>query len=350
MRRLSVLLVAILVLAVSGAAVLAYTNGVFEGEADGYLGKIKLAVTVENGAVKSLKVLETHDTEGIFGPAFEELSAKIVKANGLTGVDTVSGATYSSKGILAAATAALNKAGAGIAVVSEKAKEAVKSTVPEGAKSVFKGLGKAVTFRLGPGSDSTGYPVYSFNIVLASVLFDNAGRIVDAFVDMYEISTPNYDGASMPHFSGWPGTAGYNYTDHEKEVVTGFTYNNVANISAEVNGWLTKRQRGDSYGMNAANEWYKQMNAYQEFFRGKTVEDIIRFFVKYCSDRNGRPIKANTTNAQDLAKFNKLNAEEKALLADVVAHATMSLNDAHGNIIAALLDAYNNRTEIVVGK
>ncbi len=297
MRKLSMLLIAVLILAVSGAAVLAYTNGVFEGEADGYLGKIKLAVTVENGAVKALKVLETHDTDGIFGPAFEELSAKIVKANGVTGVDAVSGATYSSKGILAATTAALNKAGAGIAVASEKPKEVVKSALPEGAKSVYKGLGKTVTFRLGPGSDSEKVPVYSFNIVFASVLFDNAGRIIDAFVDMYEISTPNYDGASMPHFSGWPGTPGYNYTDHEAEKVTGKTDNSVEKITAEVNGWLSKRQRGDSYGMNAANEWYKQMNAYQDFFRGKTVEDIIRFFVKYCSDRNGRPIKANTTNA-----------------------------------------------------
>jgi uncharacterized protein with FMN-binding domain len=344
------LLIAVLILAVSGAAVLAYTNGVFEGEADGYLGKIKLAVTVEGGVVKALKVLETHDTDGIFGPAFETLSAKIVKANGVAGVDAVSGATYSSKGILAAATAALNKAGAAIAVVTEKPKEVVKSAVPEGAKTVYKGLGKAVTFRVGPGSDAEKVPVYSFNIVFASVLFDNAGRIIDAFVDMYEISTPNYDGASMPHFSGWPGTPGYNYMDHAAEKITGKTDNSVEKITAEVNGWLSKRQRGDAYGMNAANEWYKQMNAYQEFFRGKTVEDIIRFFVKYCSDRNGRPIKANTTNAQDLAKFNTLTADEKALLADVVATATMSLNDAHGNILAALLDAYNNRTEIVVSK
>lgn len=350
MRKLSMLLIAVLILAVSGAAVLAYTNGVFEGEADGYLGKIKLAVTVENGAVKALKVLETHDTDGIFGPAFEELSAKIVKANGVTGVDAVSGATYSSKGILAATTAALNKAGAAIAVASEKPKEVVKSALPEGAKSVYKGLGKSVIFRLGPGSDSEKVPVYSFNIVFASVLFDNAGRIIDAFVDMYEISTPNYDGASMPHFSGWPGTPGYNYTDHEAEKVTGKTDNSVEKITAEVNGWLSKRQRGDSYGMNAANEWYKQMNAYQEFFRGKTVEDIIRFYVKYFSDRNGRPIKANTTNAVDLAKFNTLTADEKAILADVVATATMSLNDPHGNILAALLDAYNNRVEIVVSK
>ena len=84
--------------------------------------------------------------------------------------------------------------------------------------------------------------------------------------------------------------------------------------------------------------------------RRETVDELNKFFAKYCSDRNGRPIKANTTNAQDLAKFNLLTDAEKALLADVVATATMSLNDAHGNILAALLDAYNNRKEITVGK
>ena len=26
--------------------------------------------------------------------------------------------------------------------------------------------------------------------------------------------------------------------------------------------------------MNAANEWYKQMDAYQEFFKGKTVDEL----------------------------------------------------------------------------
>lgn len=38
----------------------------------------------------------------------------------------------------------------------------------------------------------------------ATVLFDKAGKIVDLETDELEVSTPNYDGASMPHFSGWP--------------------------------------------------------------------------------------------------------------------------------------------------
>ena len=350
MRKTIAVAVAVLLAAALGASVLAYTNGVFEGEAEGYLGKIKLALTIENGAVKAIKVLERHDTDGIFDAAYEEISGKVIKANGVAGIDVVSGATYSSKGILAAVTAALNKAGANIAVASEKPKEVASSVIPAAAKAVYEGLGKSVIFRLGPGSDSEKVPVYSFNIVMARVMFDADGKILDSFVDMYEVSTPNYDGASMPHFSGWPGTPGYNYTDHEAEKVTKKTENTVEYITAEVNGWLTKRQRGDSYGMNAANEWYKQMDAFQAFFRGKTVDEIVSWFMKYCSDRNGRPIKANTTNAQDLAKFNLLTDAEKAQLAEVVATATMSLNDPHGNIIAALQDAFVNRVEIKVAR
>jgi hypothetical protein len=214
--------------------------------------------------------------------------------------------------------------------------------------AVYQGMGTSVLFRLGPGKDAEGVAVYSFNIVMASVTFDAAGRIVTSYVDGYEISSPNYDGKSMPHFSGWPGTPGYNNMDHTAEKVTGKTVNTDATIAAEVNGWLTKRQRGDTYGMSATNDWHKQMDAFQKFFQGKTVAQIEAWFAKYCSDRNGRPIKAATTNAQDLEKFNKLTATEKASLAEVVATATMSLNDSHGNILAALKSAYTNM--VAIGK
>ncbi len=63
------------------------------------------------------------------------------------------------------------------------------------------------------------------------------GRIINIVVDALELSTPNYDGSSMPHFSGWPGTTGYNVTDHESGKVTGVSENTVENITAEVK-WL----------------------------------------------------------------------------------------------------------------
>jgi hypothetical protein len=70
--------------------------------------------------------------------------------------------------------------------------------------------------------------------------------------------------------------------------------------------------------------------------------------VKYTSDRNGRPLAPNSTNELDAAKFNGLTADEKAYIVDVRTGATMSVNDPHGNIIAAIKDAYENRVEVII--
>jgi len=220
-------------------------------------------------------------------------------------------------------------------------------TTPTAAAKTYQGLGYDVSFRPGPGFDSENVAVYSFNVAMASATFDANGKILNVFMDGYEIATPNYDGASMPHFSGWPGTVGYNISSHAVEgvseaVVTGVSENTVTSAGIEVNGWLTKRQRGDLYGMNPANEWYKQMNFYQNFFKGKTVAEVKAWFAKFGTSAYG-PIKADTTNAADLSKFNALTTAEKAQLADVVSGATMRVNDAHGYFIDALQTAYDNR-------
>lgn len=211
---------------------------------------------------------------------------------------------------------------------------------------LYHGLGSVPVFRVGPGKDSQDVQVYSFNYVTASVVFDEEGKIVDAYVDTLEVSTPNYDGASMPHFSGWPGKEGYNVTDHDSGEVVGVSENTEESIAEEVNNWVSKRERGDDYGMNYDNDWYKQMNFYQKFFKGKTVDEIEAWFEKFTSDKNGRPLKADSDDPADQAKYNKLTDEEKAELAEVVSGATMSLKDGHGDILGALRKAYENRVEI----
>jgi peptidoglycan hydrolase-like protein with peptidoglycan-binding domain len=212
---------------------------------------------------------------------------------------------------------------------------------------LYQGLGNTLAFRNGPGKDSEGVPVYSFTLVEANATFDADGRIVNAYIDSYEVSTPNYDGKSMPHFSGWPGTEGYNVTDHETEKVTGKSTNTLESATAEVQGWKSKRERGDEYGMSATNDWHKQMDFYQKFFVGKTIAELEDWFSKNTTAA-GRPIKANTTNQQDLDKLAKLSDSEKAALADVVSGATMSLRDPHGDFIGALKNAYKNRVEMVI--
>jgi hypothetical protein len=148
--------------------------------------------------------------------------------------------------------------------------------------------------------------------------------------------------------SGWPGTEGYNVTDHATQEVTGVSKNTDETIAAEINGWETKRERGDKYGMNYANDWHNQADFYQEFFKGKTIADIETWYAKYCSDVNGRPLTAKSEKPEDIAKLGKLTDAEKKDLVDVTTGATMSLQDAHGDFIAAIKKAYESKIEVTI--
>ncbi|HYE84266.1 MAG TPA: FMN-binding protein [Clostridia bacterium] len=216
---------------------------------------------------------------------------------------------------------------------------------------VYQGFAQVPVFRVGPGKDANGVQVYTMTVVMVDALFDQNGKVLNSYFDALEISTPNYDGASMPHFSGWPGTPGYNVSEHKEEgKVIGKSKNTDETIAAEVTGWKTKRERGDNYGMNPANDWYKQTDHYQNFFKGKTIAELEQWVAKNTSDSNFRPLKVptETTKPEDRAKYEKLTAEEKAVLADVVSGATMSLKDAHGDFVGALKKAYENRIEITL--
>jgi len=77
------------------------------GAAQGFGGEVAVTVTVEDGKITAVEVVGAGETPGIGTKAIEELPAKIVEANG-TAVDTVAGATVTSKAILAAVEAAMN--------------------------------------------------------------------------------------------------------------------------------------------------------------------------------------------------------------------------------------------------
>jgi hypothetical protein len=208
------------------------------------------------------------------------------------------------------------------------------------------GLGKSTVFRVGPGKDSKGVQVYSFTYVYGSALFDAEGKIVGCEFDELEVSTPNYDGASMPHFAGWPGTPGYNVTDHATEKVSGVSPNTVESTTSDVLAWKSKRERGDSYGMNEKNDWWKQMDFYQAIFIGKTVDEVDAWFAKYGNDVNGRPLDPNSKDAKEKAKFNALSKADQQVAVDARSGATMSIADAHGNVLVALRDAWQKRKPI----
>lgn len=70
-------------------------------------GKIKVKVTMDGDKISKIEVLEHGETAGICDAAFNTLPDAIVAANGTTGIDVASGATYSSKGLIEAVENAL---------------------------------------------------------------------------------------------------------------------------------------------------------------------------------------------------------------------------------------------------
>ena len=85
-----------------------YKDGDFYGQAQGFRGNVKVCVTIKDSKIKSIKVVKSQDDKAYFDKATTLLS-KIV-TNQTTNVDIVSGATYSSNGLIGAVRNALDKA------------------------------------------------------------------------------------------------------------------------------------------------------------------------------------------------------------------------------------------------
>ncbi len=85
-----------------------YSDGTYEGVGEGYSDLVRLQVVIENQTLKSITVLETYDDEAFFGRA-ERMLDTMIQTQSIE-VDTVSGATFSSEGILEAMKAAVESA------------------------------------------------------------------------------------------------------------------------------------------------------------------------------------------------------------------------------------------------
>ena len=315
-------------------------GGALTGTADGFMGPITVSVTMDGDTITAVEVVSNSETPEIAGAALEQIPAAIVAANS-PDVDVVSGATYTSNGIINAVKNAIS----GTSPEPEPEATPEPTQAAQTAAEAYQGFGLSNTVRMGPGSDDTGTPVYSINQVFANVVFDGDGKILAIYVDQLEYATPNYDGASMPHFSGWPGQGGYNNDSNHDAVVDGTTPDTEEQFTEEVAGWVTKRDRGETYVMGTGT-WSEQMDAFQKLFVGKTVDEVEEWFAKYCSDANGRPLKESSSGEGDAEKYAALTDDEKAMLADVTSSATMSLNDSHGDILSAIRKAYENRVPL----
>lgn len=88
------------------------TDGTFEGAAPGYGGPVKMRVVIDNGYIDSVEIADASQEDEAWLDMCEGLPAQIEKAQSAN-VDIVSGATYTSAGILNGTTEALQKSMAG---------------------------------------------------------------------------------------------------------------------------------------------------------------------------------------------------------------------------------------------
>lgn len=84
----------------------AYQDGVYTGTGSGFRGDISVEVTVEGGVIVDITVISTEDDRQFFDRASSVIS-RIISAQSMD-VDAVSGATFSSNGIIEAVADALN--------------------------------------------------------------------------------------------------------------------------------------------------------------------------------------------------------------------------------------------------
>ena len=328
-RTMLALVLALAMLAVMAASCMAE---VLTGEAEGFGGPIKAELTVEDGKIVGLMLTGADETPAIGGVAMETLQQAIVAAGSHVDVEAVSGATWTSKGVFAAIDNAL-----GI----EEAPAQAGTVEAVTASGLSHGIGVVSTPRLGPGKDAEGVGVYSFNEVIAYVIVDSDKRIVDLEVDIMEIITPNHDESNDGDnfMAGWPGQS-YNSDAEGDGVIEGQLEETEEIFTTELLSWQSKRQKGSGYKMNSGT-WEDEMNIFESFFKGKTVEEINAWFEKHCSGLNGRPLTAASTKEDDVAKYSALTDEEKAVN-DAVSGATMSVRDPHGDILGAIEKAVAN--------
>lgn len=101
-----------------------------EGTGVGKHGDITVAVTFDNGKIQDIKVVKTAENPILAQKVFTELKDEIVAQNS-TELDMISGATFSSKGLVDAVNDAAKKAGVTLGKADKKALKKVARDLPK---------------------------------------------------------------------------------------------------------------------------------------------------------------------------------------------------------------------------
>jgi uncharacterized protein with FMN-binding domain len=86
-----------------------YKDGTYTGSGSGFGGTTNISVTISNGKITGIKTISNDDTQQYYNRAIGRITNSVISSQSGS-VDTVSGATYSSNGIIEAVKSALSKA------------------------------------------------------------------------------------------------------------------------------------------------------------------------------------------------------------------------------------------------
>ena len=110
--------------AVSAAPVTTQGTGV------GKHGDVTVAVTFDSGKIKDIKIVKQQENPVLAAKVFTDLKQHVIDTNSVQ-LDAISGATFSSKGFLAAVADAAKKAGVTLSKADKKAIKKVVKTLPK---------------------------------------------------------------------------------------------------------------------------------------------------------------------------------------------------------------------------
>ncbi|MEA5094883.1 MAG: FMN-binding protein [Sedimentibacter saalensis] len=253
-KGLSLVLVLLMVTSLFGCATKteAPAAETLTGTGEGFGGEVTVTVTKEGDKITSVVAVGEKETAGIGSNAIDQLPAKIVEANS-TEVDVIAGATYTSKAIIYAVNNALDPAAFPYPAVEEKPAETpAPAPVGEAGPIVKFGLGQNI--EIGKSKDATAEQtaVGQADVTIAAVGFDAEGKVASVTIDVAQTKIA---------------------FDKDLKVTS--------DRAAEVK---SKKDLGPDYGMVKASsigkEWFEQIEAFENWMIGKTMDEITGLKVK----------------------------------------------------------------------
>lgn len=272
-----------------------YEAGTYMGTADGFGGSVTAKVTISDGEMESVELTGNDETPEVGQEALKALAPKFMAA-GSAMVDTVAGSTVTSGAAMQAVQHALDQAAGKaevIAVADETEKETEETkdeplfvlTGDETAEPYEGGLrtGMAAVYSMEKSKDAGEKDgAAEVDMVVAAVVIDQEGRVADCKLDMAQTKM--------------------GFTAEGKVIMA--------------DGFKTKKELGEEYGMKKVSaigkEWNEQAENFEAYVIGKTAEEIFGIAV----DESTKPAEA-----------------------DLASGVTVSIGDFQNAVILAILNA-----------